>query len=160
MPMKSLLFRVEDGEVLEYIYRGGQEPGMRNGRNTMPKSAISSFLDEPFISQWIAASWGSIKVSLAINQVPYIYRLKWSREFRTVPAPPTVKEVIETIIGEAHDTLDTLWSFYPEDNDIARNPKGPEDRRYWVTAFLVQDKWRGIDEGDVMLCLRRVSVYL
>ncbi|KAK6534772.1 hypothetical protein TWF281_006073 [Arthrobotrys megalospora] len=158
----GLLFRVENQQILEYLYYNRLDNKDCDGRFVYIRDQSVAFLDEKaFEPSTTGASVDTVlesdtvKANLFNKKRRFVYRMDWDRGYER-GLPPTVRELLESIIVEAHSNLADDWGVYSDEGDLVESIKsGPNvlDEGCWLAAHLMTDLWT----EDLSICLRRVS---
>ncbi|KAF3318054.1 hypothetical protein TWF173_008793 [Orbilia oligospora] len=153
----GLVFRVENQKLVEgFYYQENENDESIDGNFTNLFSKSTNFLDEPLFKVpaeclTINHDNENVSINLYSKKKMFIFCTEWVKTYN-LHAPPTVKELLETIINEAHDELEGDWGVYSDEPEMI--PCGLDfEKGCWLAVHIVTD----LRAGDIDVCLRRVE---
>ncbi|KAK6521628.1 hypothetical protein TWF506_001840 [Arthrobotrys conoides] len=154
----GLVFRVENQRLVEcFYYQQHEDNESINGGFTNLLTSPTSFINEPLFKP-LANDKGfshnngeEISITLYSKKKMFIFCLEWVKRYNS-HAPPTVKEMLETIITEAHYQLESDWGVYSDEPEVIKRGLDFEEG-CWLAAHILTD----LQTGDIDICLRRVE---
>ncbi|KAK6362103.1 hypothetical protein TWF730_005801 [Orbilia blumenaviensis] len=109
----GLVFRVDGRDVLECFYYEQHEDDLYSGDFIDLLTDTPSFIDEKLFEPPVPGidpefMDNGVRVTLYGKKRMFVYCCDWGKKYQ-INAPPTVKELLETMIVEAHYNLDDDW---------------------------------------------------